>query len=562
MKKTLTKVVALSLLGMNLAPVEILTALANESSSIVTSMDAYTVYENSQYGVVVKIPEEQTENIEKVEIEIITDREEIEKRLKGVPNAIQDSVFDLLIIRITDKDGNLVTKVNAEVTINSETDYSKLDKILFLTDDKTYKTLEFSNNNEIVEFTTKDLGEFALVFELEDKAAAERERDQNLSDIASILDEDTDDETLEDISSIHPEEPEPEKPERPEPEPEEPTDPVEPEEPEEPNIPDPTPEPEPEPQPEPDPTPEPQPEPEPEVEVEPIPEGYFESMEKALEWGSSNFPKASTNYQVFTAGSLADGTPYYGVNYFYDYDYKFSTLESAENYASNYKASNAQVHSYEVVEIIDSDGVTKYVVLTSLHLNPDETVVYNPNTPEYGFSSLDEAIAKAQEVKDGNSDIENYEVHTAIGKDGNAYFLLSFSYKTEETIDTELPVETENDLDVAEEMDDVIELEESEEVNIIDESDLSAEVEETTDTESLDETQDATDFEESKDTEETENVDSLVEQEIHDGFIENGFEYVGTEGEFSLYEKSFNETEESIIYEVESSQLIIETSAE
>lgn len=558
MKKTITKVVALSLLGMSLAPVEIMTALANETSSIVSSMDAYTVYENTQYGVVVKIPEEETGNIDKVEIEIVTDREEIENRLKGIPVAIQNSVFDLLIIRITDKDGNLVTKVNAEVTIDSETDYSKLEKVLFLTQDKTYKTLVFDNENEVIEFTSRDIGEFALVFELDDTAASDRERDQQLSDIASILDEDTDDETLEDISSIHPEEPEPEAPERPE-EPEEPTEPEVPSEPEVPVEPEPTPTPEPEP------TPTPTPEPEP--EVEPIPEGYFKTMEEALEWGAYNFPKASTNYQVYTAGALSDGTAYYGINYFYDYDYKFESLESAEKYASNYKASNAQVHSYEVVEIVDIDGVTKYVVLTSLNLNPEET--FNPNKPEYGFSSLDEAILKAQEVMNGNSDIQSYEVHTAIGKDGNAYYLLSFSFKVEETVETELPEESDNDTGIAEESTNDSELEESEEVDEMTESEKSEELEASTDfesvegtTESLEEIQDPNNLVEIENIEETGSMDSLVNEVIHQSFIENGFEYVGTEGEFNVYEKSFNESEESIVYDVESNQLIIEASAE
>lgn len=84
--------------------------------------------------------------------------------------------------------------------------------------------------------------------------------------------------------------------------------------------------------------PEPQPEPIPELEPEPeyVPEpeptpptvlypeaptsthaGYFASLNEALEWGAYNFPEGSTNYQAYTAGYLQNGTPYYGVDYYY-----------------------------------------------------------------------------------------------------------------------------------------------------------------------------------------------------------------------------------------------------
>lgn len=87
-----------------------------------------------------------------------------------------------------------------------------------------------------------------------------------------------------------------------------------------------TPQPEPVPQPELKPEPEiiPEPEPAPQPEViypnapTSIPAGYFASMDEGLYWGAYNFPDGSTNYQVYTAGFLQDGTPYYGVDYYYE----------------------------------------------------------------------------------------------------------------------------------------------------------------------------------------------------------------------------------------------------
>lgn len=75
------------------------------------------------------------------------------------------------------------------------------------------------------------------------------------------------------------------------------------------------------PEPEPESIPDPEPIPQPEV-IYPnaptsIPVGYFASMDEGLSWGAYNFPEGATNYQVYTAGFLQNGTPYYGVDYYY-----------------------------------------------------------------------------------------------------------------------------------------------------------------------------------------------------------------------------------------------------
>ncbi|MDO4432030.1 MAG: hypothetical protein Q4B80_01810 [Aerococcaceae bacterium] len=136
-----------------------------EAASIVQPMKQYSLFENTEFGVTVKVSSEHSSAVYQANIEVVKDSRTIQEVLGRLPKTLDQSSFDLLLIRLVDEAGNPVTHVPTEIKLESEQLRGNLEKILFLSPDAEYRTIPFNASQQAITFTTDKTNEFALVYQ-------------------------------------------------------------------------------------------------------------------------------------------------------------------------------------------------------------------------------------------------------------------------------------------------------------------------------------------------------------------------------------------------------------
>lgn len=201
LKKTIVPLAILSLSGLPIQSV----VIAAETAGQIQPMSQYSLFENREFGVTVKIDSTQAKDVFNAQIELLTDKDKIQSVLKNVPIELEHSEFDLLIVKLLDGEGNPLVQVPSEITIQSENLRGELEKVLYLTPDAEYRTLQFSTNRSEVQFVTDKVSEFALVYKKnadqakKDEAVAKQEK---LNRIVGIADTSLPIKELEEVVAI------------------------------------------------------------------------------------------------------------------------------------------------------------------------------------------------------------------------------------------------------------------------------------------------------------------------------------------------------------------------
>ncbi|MCW6681854.1 hypothetical protein NHG29_03095 [Aerococcaceae bacterium NML160702] len=181
-------IIPLAILTLGGTPIQTIVS-AVESSSQVQTMSHYTLFENQEYGVSVKIHSDNARNVYNAQIELLNESEKIKEVLKNVPLELQKEEFDLLLVKLTDETGSPLIEVPSEITVQSENLRGELEKVLFLTPAAEYRTLPFNKHKSEIQFTTDKVNEFALVYKKNDDALkkdAETAKQDKLNSIVSI----------------------------------------------------------------------------------------------------------------------------------------------------------------------------------------------------------------------------------------------------------------------------------------------------------------------------------------------------------------------------------------
>ena len=219
-------IIALTAFSLTSVPIAHQVAFASETTSITQALEQSSLFENSDFGVSVKIAKADAQDIAKAEIQLVKDNKILQTILKRTPE-LNGADFDLLLVKLTDNAGNPLVNIPSEITIKTNSLRGELEEVLFLAEDAEYQTLNFEKTKEAISFVTTKTNEFALVYKKSETAMqmdkqeklanivafSQEKREEKLSEIVSISsDKSSKSDTVVAISDETKEQPKPELP--------------------------------------------------------------------------------------------------------------------------------------------------------------------------------------------------------------------------------------------------------------------------------------------------------------------------------------------------------------
>ena len=508
LKKSL---VAFAVLALSSAPIGVVVH-ATESGEVQT-MAQSSLFENEAFGVTVKIAHDKLNrsDVSEAKIELVRDSAQIQKLVQHLPVELDGELYDLLLVELLDKDGKPLQNTPAEISVKKQNLRGELEKVLFLTPDGEYKTLPVSTKDDKTVFQTDQLNKFALVYKKDQNVATEDTKQKRIDEIVSFSESTTESvekvvelsqekpskptvtnvvaiadqqatqevnkpiENNNQITVVKPEKPKEEVPSAPEP----PVTPPTVEEPIQPVVPE-----------------------EPVTPYYPVPAGFFASEAEAIATGQS---QGDTPFDTYIAGYLPNGVPYYGIVRHHNQQPQLDPLADD-----------------------DGDGVTNGTEM-SVGTNPKDKASKPPvkeakyEKAEY-FTSKEQAEAFAKEYHKGQPG--EHEVTQKTDSNGRVYFDVTF--KEPEATKPEVNVTVNNKVDVNVTVN-------GEEVKPVEKT-IDSTTEEQSVTEAVAESEQQAPVTKEENQPLPEGV-SEDQRATHEGFLANGYKYVGQEDNQSVYHK-------------------------
>ncbi|MCW6675448.1 hypothetical protein NHG31_06415 [Aerococcaceae bacterium NML171108] len=192
-------IIALTAFALTSVPITHQVAFASETTSITQALEQSSLFENSDFGVSVKIAKADAQDIAKAEIQLVKDNKILQTILKRTPE-LNGADFDLLLVKLTDNAGNPLVNIPSEITIKTNSLRGELEEVLFLAEDAEYQTLNFEKTKEAISFVTTKTNEFALVYK-KSETAKQMDKQEKLANIVAFSQEKSE-EKLSEIVSI------------------------------------------------------------------------------------------------------------------------------------------------------------------------------------------------------------------------------------------------------------------------------------------------------------------------------------------------------------------------
>ncbi|MCW6667541.1 hypothetical protein NHG34_08210 [Aerococcaceae bacterium NML190938] len=192
-------IIALTAFALTSVPITHQVAFASETTSITQALEQSSLFENSDFGVSVKIAKADAQDIAKAEIQLVKDNKILQTILKRTPE-LNGADFDLLLVKLTDNAGNPLVNIPSEITIKTNSLRGELEEVLFLAEDAEYQTLNFEKTKEAISFVTTKTNEFALVYK-KSETAKQMDKQEKLANIVAFSQEKPE-EKLSEIVSI------------------------------------------------------------------------------------------------------------------------------------------------------------------------------------------------------------------------------------------------------------------------------------------------------------------------------------------------------------------------
>lgn len=198
MKKQLLLSTAL----LTLAGIPVQSVVYAQQVTAIQQMAHYSVFENKEYGVTVKIDPGGNHHIQTAEIEVVSDKTKIQQLLKNTPKTLDEADFDLLLVHFFDSKGEPIKDVASEIQLETRSLRGDLEHVLYLTEDAGYKTLPFEKTQQVISFVSDKTHDFALVYRKDRQGVTQEHQKERLANIVAFSSSDNDTKKLEEIVAI------------------------------------------------------------------------------------------------------------------------------------------------------------------------------------------------------------------------------------------------------------------------------------------------------------------------------------------------------------------------